>query len=288
MPFTQTTSKSLMTTTGHWEPHSSSIDFCESNYLHNSWTAEPHNAWSSLLGITGFGLLGLLHTSSAGLATKGPCQEWRVKISFAILAITGLGSLCLHSTLHWVFQSSDELPMIYLMLSCLYSCAEVDAAPSKPKFPQLAPLLLVTAIGNTIIYFTFQHLYWFFLLTFTTEVTVATIWIYYLAFYTSHGNYNCRRICLTGSAIYLLAGTTAWVLDMLYCDSVVLPFADNVLTGRFRGLTPHVIWHFAAGYGGYCQVVGLLCCRCEALKIPVTVQFWLGIVPVIQQRPKVN
>jgi dihydroceramidase len=282
-----------MMTNGYWEPHSSSVDFCESNYLNTDWIAEPHNAWSSLLGITGFGLLGLWQTSAiAASAVKGPCQEWRVKLYFAILAITGLGSVFLHSTLHWFFQSSDELPMIYLMLAHLYACAEVDAAPSKPNYPWLAPLMLIIAVVNTITYLTFQHIYWFFLLTFISVSTLALIWTLHLTFYTRYGNCDSRRISKTGTAIYVFAGITPWILDMLYCDSVVLPFADNVLTGPFRGLTPHIMWHFAAGYGGYCQAMNLVCCRFEALQIPVTFHYWLGIVPVVQQQqthhPKVN
>jgi hypothetical protein len=39
----------------------------------------------------------------------------------------------------------------------------------------------------------------------------------------------------------------------------------DALPGILKGLTPHAVWHLAAGLGGYCAVIQLVCCRCEAL-----------------------
>jgi dihydroceramidase len=278
---------------GFWEPHSSSIDFCESNYLHSNWLVEPHNVWSSFLGLSMFGLLGLWQTTTPSTAT-GPLQEWRVKLSCIILILTGLGSCCLHGTLHWFFQSSDELPMIYLTLSLLYTCAEVDAVPGKQNYPWLAPGLILTAVGNTIVYFTFQDLWWVFLLTFISASTATIGWMFYLVFLSSIASARERlvvqRTFKAGAISYMFVGGTSWVLDMLYCDKGVLEFADTVMPGYLRGLTPHVLWHFAAGHGAYCGIINLACIRCLALGIPFSVKFFAGCLPLIQQHhhPKDN
>eukprot|EP00557_Chaetoceros_sp_GSL56_P004669 CAMPEP_0176506182 /NCGR_PEP_ID=MMETSP0200_2-20121128/16896_1 /TAXON_ID=947934 /ORGANISM="Chaetoceros sp., Strain GSL56" /LENGTH=104 /DNA_ID=CAMNT_0017905795 /DNA_START=573 /DNA_END=884 /DNA_ORIENTATION=+ len=99
-----------------WEPHSSSIDFCESNYLISNYIVEVHNSWSSIVGLSLFGIL--------GLAINNHTRELRHTVAYSILVLIGLGSAGLHGTLHWFLQSSDELPMMYLLLSIIYLCAE--------------------------------------------------------------------------------------------------------------------------------------------------------------------
>jgi hypothetical protein len=204
-------------------------------------------------------------------------SERRVKVVFAVLVLTGLGSAGLHGTLHWIFQSSDELPMIYFMLALLYCDAEVDAAPGKQKFPWLAPATIATAICNTVVYYTFQQLYWVFLVTFIIVVDVHIAWSLYLV--RRSKNPVITRIFVTMAISYLLLGSTAWVLDMILCDSGVLNFAD-ALPGIMKGLTPHVVWHLMAGLGGYCAVIQVACCRCEALGRPISIHFVGGVVPV--------
>ena len=64
-----------------------------------------------------------------------------------------LGSSFLHATLHWAFQSFDELPMIYLVLGCLYSILEVDTPKGNDKFPALPRNLVIVALVATFAYY---------------------------------------------------------------------------------------------------------------------------------------
>jgi dihydroceramidase len=270
---------------GYWEPHSSSIDFCESNYLHSVYAAEPHNVWSSMLGIAMLGVLGLWQSCSCvriRLAGGHPVSERRVKVAFAVLVLTGMGSAGLHGTLHWIFQSSDELPMIYFMLALLYCDAEVDAAPGKQKYRWLAPATIAAAVCNTVVYYTFQQLYWVFLVTFIIVVDVHIAWSFYLV--RRSKSPIITRIFVTMAISYMAIGSSAWLFDMILCDSGVLDMAD-ALPGILKGLTPHVVWHLAAGLGGYCAVIQLVCCRCEALGLPISIRFFGGIVPVFVDEP---
>jgi dihydroceramidase len=289
-------SSSISNIGGYWEPHSSSIDFCESNYLLSWKVVELHNVWSSVLGIAMLGVLGLYQSyrcnrksyNNIGSSSPGsspgssPVSERRVKVAFAILILTGLGSAGLHGTLHWIFQSSDELPMIYFMLALLYCDAKVDSAvddsaPETPKYPWLAPATIAAAVMNTVVYYRFQQLYWVFLVTFTICVTVHIVWSLYLV--RRSKSPVVRRIFVTMAISYLAIGSVAWVFDMIYCDSGVKEIADS-LPGILKGMTPHVVWHLAAGLGGYCAVIQLVCCRCEALGLPISIHFFGGIVPV--------
>jgi len=88
----------------YWEPHTSSIDFCEDNYLHSNYIVEIHNVWSSLMGISLFGILGLIYHSKNEIY-----KEKRSLLAYWILFLIGMGSAGLHGSLHWIFQSSDEV-----------------------------------------------------------------------------------------------------------------------------------------------------------------------------------
>lgn len=268
-----------------WEPHTASIDFCEPNYLHSSFVVEPHNLWSSFVGITLPGLLGLWYTLRAEQQLKTPHHvlcEWRVKLSHLILAVTGLGSMGLHGTLHWFFQSSDELPMIYLLLVNLYALAELDAPLGKPNYPRLGPTVTAVAFGATLVYYIFREIYWVFLLTFST---VASLTLYngsrlvYGPLARKHSR-DVMRVWYTGLVSYLAVATPVWVLDMQLCYHGVED-ASNRLPGPLRGMTPHVLWHVAAGLGGYCVPTFLMLVRCEILGTRYTVYWLLGVLPLV-------
>ena len=89
---------------GYWLPHTSSVDFCEPNYYLTRYIAEPHNVWSSFY----FVLLGVI-----GIWVGNPLREWRVVVQYLALSIVGLGSMSLHATLNAVWQSADEVPMLW-------------------------------------------------------------------------------------------------------------------------------------------------------------------------------
>lgn len=265
-------------TAGFWEPHTSSIDFCESNYVHSSHIVELHNTWSSLLGISLFGLIGIVWANP--LRVYG---EHRWTLAYAILILIGIGSAGLHGSLHWIFQSSDELPMVYLATSILYLALEYNAPlqqQAAPNYPYLPSIFTALMVLNTVVYYCFQHIYGVFLVTYATEVTVLTILTWRIGRSRSIQEHVSKRLGVLAAFSYLFIGAPVWVLDMLHCHRVVLPYAHR-LPGIWEGATPHVIWHFAAGFGAYCCIVALYCARLEELKMPFYVQMLGGVVPII-------
>ena len=107
----------------------------------SKYIVEIHNTWSSILGISSFGMFGLVFGN--------PTHELRNIIAYLVIVLIGFGSAGLHGTLHWIYQSSDELPMIYLIMCYLYLCAEVDSLPAKPNYPHLPTILTVSSTINT-------------------------------------------------------------------------------------------------------------------------------------------
>jgi len=171
--------------------------------------------------------------------------------------------------------------MIYMVLGLVYMCAEVDAPLGRPKHPWLAHAVFGVAVVNTLVYYIFQHLYWVFLVTFSLGSAAVILWSYQLTFRFPGRGDDSKRIALTGLVSFLLLGFTSWVFDMLLCNEHVIPVA-NSLPGPFRGMTPHVVWHIAAGLGGYCGAANLCLCRMEALGMDHSVSYLLGIVPVLK------
>ena len=69
---------------GFWEPHSSSITFCETDYAMTDYIVELHNTWSSLLGISLWGVIGLLYAN--------PLNEMRCTLGYMVAILIGFGS----------------------------------------------------------------------------------------------------------------------------------------------------------------------------------------------------
>ena len=256
---------------GFWEPHSSSIDFCETNYLLSDYVVELHNTWSSLLGLTFFGVIGLIYGN--------PTKELRFNVAYFILAVIGIGSAGLHGTLHWAFQSSDELPMVYLIASFMYIFLEMESNPSSLKYPKL-PWYLVLLMGiNTIIYYAFQQYYWVFIASFSGILGIYLFMVFKMYFVEKN---ECTQtptskfLFKLASLSYICVATPIWMIDMLLCQWSLDTIANNML-----GVTPHVAWHFVAGYGAYCTIVYLESFRMNALKRKYVLKFILGCIPVL-------
>ena len=261
---------------GFWQPHTSSIDFCEPNYAIVDSIVEIHNVWSSLLFISGLGVWGLY---------KGnPSQEWRFTISYTILILIGIGSACLHGTLHWIFQSSDEVPMLYIVICLGYSVFECETPRHTHNNYKTCGGSILLAIVITIVYYRFQSLYFMFLGTFTISTIVATIGLIKIV-YKTQTKTNCphvTRLFWMGELYFVGVGTSVWILDMLLCEQIVLPMTNNTMLGWFKGITPHVLWHLAAALGTYVLTSSLCCCRLAALHIPYHVSYHLGgMIPII-------
>ncbi len=255
---------------GYWEPHTSSIDFCEANYLLSPYVVEFHNTWSSIVGIALFGAIGLFYGN--------PTKEFRFTVSYTILILIGLGSACLHGTLDWKYQSSDELPMIYQILSFVYISMEQESPINEPKYPKLPLYLTITSIVNTLIYFTFQDFYAVFLATYSLALTAHVALIGQM-FYSGNKvtqNPISRKICMITFGLYFLVASPIWVFDMLCCQFTLDHIANNLY-----GMTFHIIWHFLAGYGAYCTIVFFECFRMDSLQIKFHANYLLGFIPVV-------
>ena len=284
---------------GYWEPHSSSIDFCETNYLHTNLIVEIHNVWSSILGLSLFGIVGIIYGN--------PTNERRTFIYYFILFKIDIGSACLHGTLHWYYQSSDELPMLWLVLCGVYAVIEVDSPAGQPKYPNLALYLIGVSCLNTAIYYRFQHLFIVFFINFNMIVYAMVYkhlqiaWRIYKRVKeeerlkeeeattkgNSSNNWRTRndkialKFYIWHAIVYTLIASPLWVLDQFHCE-YLLPIYNNKLPGVLQGCTLHVLWHVFAGLGAY--YFGQFLCTVRATTLGIscdTRRVLLGVLPVV-------
>jgi hypothetical protein len=202
----------------------------------------------------------------------------------------GLGWAVLDYTahFHWIFQSSDELPMLYICLCELYCMANVCTATavvddrSSSSSSWLAPFLVVVAMVTTVFYYVYQDLYWVFLVTFAIGSIMTVIGFLRLALFVKRRRPDTLRLFYGAVIAYGVVATPVWILDMVMCDYGVLELANHY----WFGMTPHVVWHFCAGYATYCGLLFLTACRCEELGRPFQVDFWCGgLCPVMMASP---
>ncbi|KAI8058649.1 alkaline phytoceramidase family protein [Gilbertella persicaria] len=89
---------------GYWGTVTSSVDWCEENYIHSEYIAEFWNTLSSL-AMVALGWLGVaLHHKSLG---------WRLSAGYLLIVIVGIGSMLFHATLQFEHQMWDEVPMVW-------------------------------------------------------------------------------------------------------------------------------------------------------------------------------
>ena len=161
--------------------------------------------------------------------------------------------------------------MIYLVTLMNFITIEVDSPHGKPKYPFLPLILNILMVANTLIYFTYQHLYLVFIATNTFVTVFETYLLYTAVFINNKGGVTSRNLCKAFQVSYF-GGFLFWLVDMFQCDSSVLG----------KGMTFHVLWHFGAGFGGYLGLVALENCRVVALDMKSEIAYVLGFVPYVK------
>lgn len=258
----------------YWEPHTSSIDFCESNYYHFPTIVEFHNTWSSLLGVASFGLIGAIWNN--------PTKEVRTVLAYLILFFIGVGSTGLHLSLNAVYQASDELPMLWESAALNFMCLEYDAPMGKPHFPRLPYFFVALSVFQTIVYYRFRDNYILFIFTYAFGVVLHLILGYKIVIVgRARRGPITKKLGTMALITYIMVGLPVWVLDMFHCDAILRISETMLPPGIWQGITPHVLWHFSAAFGTYCAIGCAIACRLEELQLPFRLEYLGGLVPIL-------
>ncbi|XP_063162026.1 alkaline ceramidase 3 isoform X2 [Candoia aspera] len=236
---------------GYWGPPTSTLDWCEENYVVSSYVAEFWNTVSNLIFILP-PIYGAIQSYKDGL-------EKRYIIAYLCVTAVGLGSWCFHMTLKYEMQLLDELPMIYsccVFVYCLYECFKYKKTINYP----LLFLLIAYSIGVSIVYLNWkqpifhQVMYGSLVAVLVLRSVYIVLWVYPWL----------RGLGYTSLTVFLL-GFFLWNVDNIFCNKLRsvrerLPPVVGAVT-QF-----HAWWHIFTGLGSYLHILFSLYSRTLYLK----------------------
>ena len=220
---------------GFWGPPTSTVDWCEANYVITPFISEFFNTLSSLAMVFAGGLGILLH--------RRVLDRWML-LAFGLLGVVGVGSVAFHATLRFEFQMLDELPMLYLVTLMVYLLLE--PGPELRFGPWLPSLLFCYALFATSSAALTRGRFQFFVF----QVSFGALEFFCLGrvYLLSRQleNRPVRSLFRIGVVLYL-TGILLWFVDIRFCDtvSVTLPALG------IPNLQLHAWWHVLVSCGFY-------------------------------------
>ena len=232
----------LDTNTGYWSPSTSSIDWCERNYVVTQYIAEFWNCVSSFAMC----VLGAL-LFFRGLYNK---IETRFLLSSLGFVVVGLGSAYFHGTLTHLGQMADELPMVYSMIIWWFVLLRMN------EFEQMKNKIFTidTSIAFGIFYallWTYLHSLKTFVLVFQIHmalIVIGAIIKLFCMYRQSHHYVNSMKYMLIVYVSCIIAAIVCWIMDQQLCEQM----------NDINGFNPqlHAWWHV---FGAVHCYLGIVC-----------------------------
>ncbi|PVU98845.1 hypothetical protein BB559_001233 [Furculomyces boomerangus] len=223
---------------GYWGDVTSSVDWCEENYVKTIYIAEFYNTISSFV-------IFLVGEYGAHLNKS----NWpAIQFMFRAISIVGIGSVLFHATLKQPMQMLDEVPMLWSALIIFYAMNNIKYGMKSTLWK-----VFLLSIGFTSTFFAIftsgNTQFFLFHLCFGT-LELISLWLLHTASYELSTKFknNCndtaKKMFKTGLLWYLL-GAVIWVCDTFYCHKV---------NGGIRSFLPinlqfHAWWHVFASLG---------------------------------------
>ncbi|UJR16861.1 hypothetical protein I4U23_003759 [Adineta vaga] len=238
----------LDTNVGYWSPSTSSIDWCERNYVVSDYIAEFWNCISSFSMCILGGILFI-----RGLYNQ---VERRFLLSSLGLAFVGAGSAYFHGTLTHLGQMADELPMVYSMIVWWFVLFRMNDCKQMKN--------IIFAIDLSVLFGLFYGLLWSYVHSLQTFVLIfqghmslmvigGIIKLIYLYQQPHHHVYKLKYLLIIYIGL-LVSAFVCWTLDQHLCEE---------LNKRSR-LNPqlHAWWHVLGAF--HCHL-GIVCS--EAMRL---------------------
>mmetsp|Transcript_42258 Transcript_42258/g.111756 ORF Transcript_42258/g.111756 Transcript_42258/m.111756 type:complete len:266 (+) Transcript_42258:191-988(+) len=251
---------------GYWGPTTSTIDWCEENYLVTGYVAEFSNSTTSMF-ITMAGLLPLvLHRD------LWPLLEWRFLLAFLCIIVVGLGSVAFHGTLLFEHQMWDEVPMLWTVVVLVYVLLEHHQ--KEPRYgPGLPAALAAYAAFAT--YATSQqggNWQWFSFHALFGACELPCLYLVYRFFQgLDPGQADLRRLLKKGLFCYVFA-IGVWLSDLNFCARL------QQLPGYSYWNLHAFGWHSLTACGLYSMLLGIWYHRLRNV-LGVKVTLASGLVP---------
>jgi dihydroceramidase len=251
---------------GYWGPHTSTVDWCETNYQHVYYVSELFNSVSSLAMV----LVGVL-----GIVLHRQVLERRFTVAFALVSVVGLGSIAFHSTLRFEHQMMDELPMLYLASVIAYILLE--NRPER-RFGVWLPLgLIAYALVATALTAGMRGKLQFYMFhaSFVTLELFALVSTYLI--HRRSTDVRGRRIFRIGMSSYAIA-IVSWRSDIAFCSSL----NETLPSMGIPNPQLHAWWHVLVSIGFYTLLLVIAHNRLRILGKAPEFRFAAGFIPFVR------
>ncbi len=218
-----------------WGVRTSTIDWCEENYLLSPYFAEFINT------ITNAVFIGLAIYTIRNVIRQG--HETRFLVIALGFGMVGAGSWLFHMTLKYEFQLMDELPMIYA--TCVPSWSLLSYNISDSASGWLAAFFVFVAAAVTAVYLRLRdpifHQAAYAILTAT--VLFRSIYLMVTEVKEDRARKDMIKTMLIGIFMFL-AGFILWIIDNEACEYLRASRRQWGLPWAFL-LEFHGLWHGA-------------------------------------------
>ncbi|KAF9149950.1 Alkaline ceramidase 3 [Linnemannia schmuckeri] len=263
---------------GYWGPPTSSIDWCEDNYVWSYYIAEFFNSFSSfamiILGeaacysinrlqsdmqcISATASSSSTSTTTTSRKAKAPPSLFRFKLAFRTITVVGIGSFLFHATLLHHMQMLDELPMLYSVLVLFFCLIESRFGPQPAWFPKLLGVVGVVVTGlvafteGSVQFYSFHGT--FGPLEFTTLFLIFKVYRARKAAYP-----DIKWVFEAGIGLYVVA-VVVWMTDLNFCERTLFSFSlpndhdqlqkdEDSVMWIVKDLYFHAWWHILVSMG---------------------------------------
>ncbi|OWT40092.1 dihydroceramidase [Cryptococcus neoformans] len=264
---------------GFWGEHTSTIDWCETNYSHSPYIAEFVNTLSNLPSFL-IGLYGCYSVLKNGLRK-------RYALCYLGLSLIGVGSFGFHASLRWEWQLMDELPMIYVVSYAAYLV--LDTLPGfEPRFGIVGPLILLAWDAFVTVSYICLPNPVYHQVAFAAILITATLRTIALTFDLPPGHPARRTIgkMMAWGIVTFATGFGIWNVDNIFCEQLR---AIRTVTGPFGVLVEgHAYWHYMTGYGAYLIFTASILLHCLIKDDVKGYQIDGRWLPTVNRRPQVS
>lgn len=250
---------------GFWGDVTSTLDWCEENYVVSAFLAEFWNTISNWVFL-------IPPAFGAYLSYKNGLEH-RYTISFIALCVVGLGSVCFHATLLYEMQLLDELPMIYGTCILIF-CSYQNSYKPRQYNRILILALMISCALITLMYVAFVNP-----LIFQWSYAILVV-ILIVGAYTSSKKHRHSQRLLVISLVSYGIGFLLWNIDNNFCVS--LRAIRNSSPPFFRPfLQFHALWHTLAGLGCYYYVLFSIDVRLRHLEKGARLKLYKEWLPFV-------
>lgn len=241
---------------GFWGPPTSTIDWCEENYVVSRYVAEMVNTVTNaaFIALAGYALVNVLRH-------KHELRFLLVSLGFIIV---GCGSWMFHMSLLYKYQLLDELPMIYA--TCVPYWVVYSHGKSRSESIKVALQISGAALILTAVYVRIRdptiHQVAYGLLNAVVLYKSMKLQKEYVV--DDEAKKVFRKLLVRGLT-HIAIGYLCWNIDINFCD---LWRGARRVIGMPYGfiLEGHGWWHLGTGIGVYHYIVYLEYLRLFILK----------------------